>query len=238
MFITTANYLDPIPPALRDRMEVIELAGYTEEEKLEIARRHLIPKQIEPRTASRRRTSTSLEDGIQEIIRSYTREAGLRNLEREIGRVCRKVARGVTEGKTERVTVDATRVHEFLGPERFFSEVAERVHEPGVATGLAWTPNGGEITLHRGHANGGQEGPDAHRSPRRGDEGVRAGGADLHPRARGAARSRHRLLRELRPPHARSGGRRPEGRPLRRRDDGHGAGFAADRPHRYATTWP
>jgi ATP-dependent Lon protease len=144
MFITTANYLEPVPPALRDRMEVIELAGYTEEEKLEIARRHLIPKQ---------RTENGLvedniefrDEGVQEITRSYTREAGLRNLEREIGRVCRKVARGVTEGKTERVVVDAARVHEFLGPERFFSEVAERVHEPGVATGLAWTPNGGEI---------------------------------------------------------------------------------------------
>ncbi len=144
MFITTANYLEPVPPALRDRMEVIELAGYTEEEKLEIARRHLIPKQ---------RTENGLteeniefrDEGIQEIIRSYTREAGLRNLEREIGRVCRKVARGVTEGRTERVTVDGAQVQEFLGPERFFSEVAERVHEPGVAMGLAWTPNGGEI---------------------------------------------------------------------------------------------
>src|SRR5262245_33802480 len=144
MFITTANYLEPVPPALRDRMEVIELAGYAEEEKLEIARRHLIPKQRAENGLTEANIEF-LEEGIQEIIRSYTREAGLRNLEREIGRVCRKVARGVTEGKTERVTVDATRVHEFLGPERFFSEVAERVHEPGVATGLAWTPNGGEI---------------------------------------------------------------------------------------------
>src|SRR6202007_1726773 len=84
------------------------------------------------------------EDGILKIIRSYTREAGLRNLEREIGRVCRKVARRVTEGKTDRVRVDVDQVHEFLGPERFFSEIAERVQEPGVATGLAWTPNGGE----------------------------------------------------------------------------------------------
>jgi ATP-dependent Lon protease len=144
MFITTANYLEPVPPALRDRMEVIELAGYTEEEKLEIARRHLIPKQRAENGLTEANIEF-LEEGIQEIIRSYTREAGLRNLEREIGRVCRKVARGVTEGKTDRVTVDAVRVHEFLGPERFFSEVAERVQEPGVATGLAWTPNGGEI---------------------------------------------------------------------------------------------
>jgi ATP-dependent Lon protease len=144
MFITTANYLEPVPPALRDRMEVIELAGYTEEEKLEIARRHLIPKQRSENGLTEQNIEFR-DEGIQEIIRSYTREAGLRNLEREIGRVCRKVARGVTEGRTETVTVDAARVHEFLGPERFFSEVAERVHEPGVATGLAWTPNGGEI---------------------------------------------------------------------------------------------
>jgi ATP-dependent Lon protease len=144
MFITTANYLEPVPPALRDRMEVIELVGYTEEEKLEIAKRHLIPKQ---------RTENGLvEDNIEftdeailEIVRSYTREAGLRNLEREIGRICRKVARGITEGRTEKVVVTREKLREFLGPEKFFSEVAERLHGPGVATGLAWTPNGGEI---------------------------------------------------------------------------------------------
>jgi ATP-dependent Lon protease len=144
MFITTANYLEPVPPALRDRMEVIELAGYTEEEKLEIARRHLIPKQRIENGLTEENIEFSTE-GVQEIIRSYTREAGLRNLEREIGRVCRKVARRVTEGKTERVIVDVEKVREFLGPEKFFAEIAERVQEPGVATGLAWTPNGGEI---------------------------------------------------------------------------------------------
>jgi len=144
MFITTANYLEPVPPALRDRMEVIDLVGYTEEEKLEIARRHLIPKQRTENGLTEANIEFTIE-GIQEIIRSYTREAGLRNMEREIGRVCRKVARRVTEGNTERVIVDMEKVHEFLGPERFFSEIAERVAEPGVATGLAWTPNGGEI---------------------------------------------------------------------------------------------
>ncbi|MBI2962546.1 MAG: endopeptidase La [Deltaproteobacteria bacterium] len=144
MFITTANYLEPVPPALRDRMEVIELAGYTEEEKLEIARRHLIPKQQTENGLTAENVELATE-AVQEIIRSYTREAGLRNLEREIGRVCRKVARRVTEGNTDRVVVDAAKVHEFLGPEKFFSEIAERVQEPGVATGLAWTPNGGEI---------------------------------------------------------------------------------------------
>ena len=95
---------------------------------------------------------------MQEIIRSYTREAGLRNLEREIGRVCRKVARGVTEGKTDRVAVDAAKVREFLGPEKFFSEIAERAQEPGVATGLAWTPMGGDILFIEATTMAGKKG--------------------------------------------------------------------------------
>src|SRR5438445_506964 len=144
MFVTTANVLDPIPPALRDRMEVIELAGYTEEEKLEIARRHLIPKQL--RENGLRQENLSFEDdALVQIIRAHTREAGLRNLEREIGRVCRKVARGITEGRTEPVVCTVEKVREYLGPDKFFSEVAERTEEPGVAVGLAWTPNGGDI---------------------------------------------------------------------------------------------
>src|SRR3989475_4122660 len=144
MFVTTANLLDPIPPPLRDRMEVIELAGYTEEEKLEIARRHLIPKQL--RENGLTPDNLRFEDeALTRIIRGYTREAGLRNLEREIGRVCRKVARAITEGRTEPVVCTDAKVAEFLGPERFFSEMAERTEEPGVVVGLAWTPNGGDI---------------------------------------------------------------------------------------------
>jgi ATP-dependent Lon protease len=144
IFITTANVLDPIPPALRDRMEVIELAGYTEEEKLEIARRHLVPKQLRE-TGLTPENLTFEDDGIVQIIRAYTREAGLRNLEREIGRVCRKIARAITEGRTDPVVCTTERVREFLGPERFLPELAERTDEPGVAVGLAWTPNGGDI---------------------------------------------------------------------------------------------
>jgi ATP-dependent Lon protease len=144
MFITTANLLDPIPPPLRDRMEVIELAGYTEEEKVEIARRHLIPKQLTENGLSAENLRFD-EDALVHVIRAYTREAGLRNLEREIGGVCRKVARAITEGRTEPVVCTAAKVREFLGPERFFAEVAERTEEPGVAVGLAWTPNGGDI---------------------------------------------------------------------------------------------
>ncbi|HYV57304.1 MAG TPA: endopeptidase La [Candidatus Nitrosopolaris sp.] len=144
MFVTTANLLDPIPPPLRDRMEVIELAGYTEEEKLEIARRHLIPKQLSENGLTPERLRFDA-DALVRIIRAYTREAGLRNLEREIGRVCRKVARAITEGRTEPVVCTVDKVAEFLGPERFFTEIAERTEEPGVAVGLAWTPNGGDI---------------------------------------------------------------------------------------------
>src|SRR6059036_1999768 len=144
MFVTTANVLDPIPPALRDRMEVIELAGYAEEEKLEIARRHLIPKQLRENGLKPENLSFE-DDALTKIIRAYTREAGLRNLEREIGRVCRKVARAITEGRTEPVVCTAAKVREYLGPDRFFSEVAERTEDPGVAVGLAWTPNGGDI---------------------------------------------------------------------------------------------
>ncbi|MDG2307300.1 MAG: endopeptidase La [Candidatus Binatia bacterium] len=144
MFITTANQLEPIPPPLRDRMEVIELSGYTEEEKLEIARRHLVPKQIEENGLTTEHI-TFENAAITKIVQDYTREAGLRNIEREIGNVCRKVARAVTEGRTELTNVTSEMVRELLGPERFFAEVAERTAEPGVVTGLAYTPNGGDI---------------------------------------------------------------------------------------------
>jgi ATP-dependent Lon protease len=157
LFLTTANVLDPIPPALRDRMEVLELPGYTEEEKLQIAERHLVPKQISENGLGNLKIEFTKE-AVSEIIRSYTREAGLRNLEREIGRVCRKIARSVTEGEAapERVTPDM--LHRFLGPRKFFSEVAERTQEPGVATGLAWTPNGGDILFIESTRMNGQKG--------------------------------------------------------------------------------
>jgi ATP-dependent Lon protease len=144
MFVTTANVLDPIPPPLRDRMEVIELAGYTEEEKVEIARRHLILKQLTENGLTPENLSFE-DDALVQIIRAYTREAGLRNLEREIGRVCRKIARAITEGRRDPVVLTVDKVRDFLGSERFFSEIAERTEDPGVAVGLAWTPNGGDI---------------------------------------------------------------------------------------------
>ena len=145
LFITTANVLDPIPPALRDRMEVIELPGYTEEEKLEIARGHLVGKQV-PNHGLTARHLVFADAGLRTIIRGYTREAGVRNLEREIGAICRKVARRRADGQLEKVKVTPGVVHEFLGAPRFLDEeMAERTKRPGVAIGLAWTPVGGEV---------------------------------------------------------------------------------------------
>jgi ATP-dependent Lon protease len=145
MFITTANTLDTVPGALRDRMEVIPLAGYTEEEKLQIAKRYLVPRQIE-RTGLKRSQIGFTDAGLRELIASRTREAGVRNLEREIGAACRKVARRVAEGEDVRkVSVTAARVSELLGRPRFQPEARRRTSQPGVATGLAWTPVGGDV---------------------------------------------------------------------------------------------
>jgi len=145
MFITTANTLDTIPGPLRDRMEVIGLAGYTEEEKLQIARRYIVPRQIE-RNGLKRSQVAFTDPGLRTIIAEYTREAGVRQLEREIGSVCRKVARTVAEGSHEKkVSVTEPRVRELLGRPRFPVDAKRRTAEPGVATGLAWTPVGGDV---------------------------------------------------------------------------------------------
>jgi ATP-dependent Lon protease len=144
MFITTANILDPVPPPLRDRMEVLDLPGYTEEEKLWIAKGFLVPKQIQAHGLTDQNIQFK-DDALRRLTLEYTREAGVRNLEREIANICRGVARKVAEGAAGLTVVDAESVPSYLGPIKFFSEVAERTSEPGVATGLAWTPTGGDI---------------------------------------------------------------------------------------------
>jgi ATP-dependent Lon protease len=145
MFVTTANTLETIPGPLRDRMEVIQLAGYSEEEKLEIARRYLVPRQIERNGLSPARIGFS-DAALRTIIGEYTREAGVRGLEREIGAICRKVARQVAEGGAGRkATISAPKARELLGKRRVFGETRRRTAEPGVATGLAWTPAGGDV---------------------------------------------------------------------------------------------
>jgi len=144
MFITTANVLDTIPPALRDRMETLELPGYSEDQKIMIAKEFLLRKQI----AEHGLSSEFIEfddTALQAIISSYTREAGVRNLEREIAAICRGVAKEVARGVKEKSFITAENLHKFLGPVKFFPEVAERTSDPGVATGLAWTPTGGDI---------------------------------------------------------------------------------------------
>jgi ATP-dependent Lon protease len=145
MFIATANNLDTVPSALHDRMEVIQLAGYTVEEKLHIAKRYLVSRQIEQNGLRPGQISFS-DPALRAIIDEYTREAGVRNLEREVGSICRKVARQVAEGEANgKTTISAKRARELLGKRRFFAEQRRRTKDPGVATGLAWTPVGGEV---------------------------------------------------------------------------------------------
>ncbi len=146
LFITTANILDPIPDPLRDRMEIIELQGYTEDDKVHIAHRYLLPRQTEENGITAEQIEFP-EDTVRYIIRHYTREAGVRNLERQIGTICRKQARRIAEGKGEKLMVTREVVREFLGGEkiRVDTEIAERTRRPGVAVGLAWTPAGGDV---------------------------------------------------------------------------------------------
>ncbi|MEL7834338.1 endopeptidase La [Fodinibius sp. Rm-B-1B1-1] len=144
LFIATANSLDTIPAPLRDRMEIINISGYTLEEKTQIAKKHLMDKQIEENGLNEDQI-TITDEAIEKIIEQYTRESGVRSLEREIGSVCRGVAAKIAKGEEGPHTVDADDLEDFLGKRKYFSEVAERTKVPGVATGLAWTPYGGDI---------------------------------------------------------------------------------------------
>jgi len=144
LFITTANTLDTIPQPLRDRMEILRLAGYSEEEKVEIAKRYLLPRQLKETGLSVEQCHI-MDETLQRIISRYTREAGVRQLERAIGRLARKTALQIAEGSVEAVAVRAADLAEMLGPELFFQEQARREQPPGVATGLAWTEAGGDV---------------------------------------------------------------------------------------------
>src|SRR5512140_2720564 len=159
LFITTANMLDPIAEPLRDRMEIIELQGYTEEEKVHIAFRYLIPRQIDENGITAEQIEFP-EEGVRYVIRHYTREAGVRSLERTIGTICRKQARRLAEGKTEKLVVTKEVIQEFLGGIKIRSEgeIAERTERPGVAVGLAWTPSGGDVLFVEANAMKGKGG--------------------------------------------------------------------------------
>ncbi len=157
MFITTANLADPILPALKDRMEIIEISGYTEEEKLHIANRYLLPRQLDEHGIGKKQLELT-DEAVLKIIQSYTREAGLRNLEREVATICRKVARDVAEGKKGLARITGASLHRFLGAPKFLAEPEQEQDEVGVATGLAWTQTGGDIlyiesTMMRGKGN-------------------------------------------------------------------------------------
>jgi ATP-dependent Lon protease len=200
MFITTANVLYTIPPALLDRMEVLELPGYTEPEKIKIAQQFLVPRQLEEHGLEPYNVKID-EKVLAHIVRSYTREAGVRNLEREIAGVMRKIARKVAEGGKGPFKVKVTDLREMLGPIRFRQEVIEEQDEVGVATGQAG----------------------------RGNAGVGSRRGDLCKGQRGQARDSGRFLRHQRHSHTRPGGGDPEGRAFRRRDHGGGAGIRGDR---------
>jgi len=157
MFITTANILDTIPPALRDRMEVLMLHGYTLDEKIKIANRYLIPRQRDAHGLKARQIKFTA-GAVKQIIMGYTREAGLRNLEREVANVCRGVASKIAEGKVKSMAIKVEDIHGFLGPVRITSETKARITTPGVATGLAWTPTGGELLFIEATAMKGKKG--------------------------------------------------------------------------------
>jgi ATP-dependent Lon protease len=157
MFITTANILDTIPPALRDRMEVLMLHGYMLDEKVKIANRYLIPRQREAHGIKAKQIKFTT-GAVKQIVMGYTREAGLRNLEREIANVCRGVATKIAQNKVKSVSINVDDLHEYLGPVRLTSETKARITTPGVATGLAWTPTGGELLFIEATAMKGSKG--------------------------------------------------------------------------------
>ena len=232
LFITTANMLDPIAEPLRDRMEIIELQGYTEEEKVHIAFQYLIPRQIEENGITAEQIEFP-EETIRFIIRHYTREAGVRNLERTIGTICRKQARRIAEGKTDKlvVTPELVQQHRHAGrhedPHRRRDCRAHQARRRGGGTGV--DADRRRRALRRSQQDEGQGRLHHDRTARPGDAGVHAGRAELGAVEREGARHRRRLLRRPRHPHSRAGGSDPERWPFGGRDHGDGAGFAADR---------
>ncbi len=223
LFVATANVMHTIPAPLQDRMEVLRLQGYTEQEKLEIARQYLVKKQRE-QTGLSEKNIIFADDAILEIIRSYTREAGVRNLEREIGNVCRKVARRVVKkGAKHKEEITAANLNEFLGVAKFRdSEVHER-SEVGLVTGLAWTEVGGSILTTEVQVLDGKGKLTITGQPRRCDAGVRAGRAQLHSRKGARARPQPRVLSQCGHSPARARGCNPQGRSLSRHHHGHRA---------------
>ena len=221
LFICTANQLDTIPSPLLDRMDVIHLSGYTEEEKFGIARKYLVPKQLEAHGLKRSKVKLG-DRALRLVIREYTREAGVRNLERQLAALFRKAARGVAEGGPDKISVDEAKAREWLGPRRFAGEVRKRTSEPGVATGLAVTAVGGDVLFIEATAYTGKGQLKVTGPARRGHAGVGAGRALVGALPRRAARPRSGLVRRARHPRPRACGRGPQGRAVGRHHDGDG----------------
>ncbi|MGY3457445.1 ATP-dependent Lon protease [Bradyrhizobium sp. LM3.4] len=230
VFIATANMLDQIPGPLLDRMELISLAGYTQEEKLEIARRYLVRRQLEANGLTAEQAEIEPE-ALKLVVKGYTREAGVRNLEREIGKLFRHAAVQVAEGTAVKVVVTPKDIGTVLGQPRFEGEIAQRTSIPGVATGLAWTPVGGDILFIEASRVSGRGGDDPDRPARRGHARERAGCDDAGEEQSLAARHRSAAVREERHPRSRARRRDPEGRAERGRCDVHGADVPAHQPH-------
>ena len=229
LFITTANMLDPIAEPLRDRMEIIELQGYTEEEKVHIAFQYLIPRQIEENGITPEQIEFP-EEAVSYIIRHYTREAGVRNLERNIGTICRKQARRLAEGKTAKLVVTPEIVQEFLGGIKVRSEgeIAERTKRAGVVVGLAWTPSGGDILFIEANTMKGKGGfTMTGQIGQVMQESMQAALTWVRSNAEQLGNSRD-FLRRTRYSHPRAGGSDSEGWPFRGSDHGDCAGFVAD----------
>ena len=233
MFITTANLLDTIPPALRDRMEVIHFPGYTEEEKIHIAEKYLIPKQLAEHGLSSAKLEIKAE-AVRDMVRVYTREAGVRGLERTVATIARQVARKVVEGKKGKTVVSHRTLHKYLGPEKFSFGIAGEKDEVGVSTGLVWTRGRRRRHLDRGNADAGQGRADPDRPARRCHAGVGHGGRLLHPRPRDPARHPGGLPGAHRPAHPRAGGGDAQGRPVGGHHDGDGHRLGAHRLPREA----
>ena len=230
-FIATANALDVIPAALLDRMEVLRLSGYSEEEKLQIAMRYLVPRQLAQAGLSPIQLTITPE-AVRRIITGYTREAGVRDLERMLARVARKVARKVAQGETQPIVVEPENLAEMLGPERFFLEQARVILEPGVATGLAWTEAGGDVLYVEASLLARHARPASDRPARGRDARVGAGGPDLRLVARRKAGRQPEEVPSGRAAYPRPGRRCPQGRPVGRRDHGDRLDIALHRPAR------
>ena len=230
VFVATANMLDSIPGPLLDRMEIISLAGYTEDEKLEIARRYLVRRQLEANGLKAEQAEIDA-DALRLIIKGYTREAGVRSLEREIGKAFRNVAVQVAEGSASRVVLTPADITAVLGQPRFESEIAMRTSIPGVATGLAWTPVGGDILFIEAITHARQRGADPDRSARRRHARKRAGRADPGEKPRLSARHRPHAVRKERHPRPCPRRRHAEGRAERGRRHVHRPHLPAHRSH-------